>query len=245
MRFTDNYGAIESIATSSGQRDSGLFELNFRGDRYLPFEGAGLVGSRWKLEMPTEFRQFDYDSISDVVLHIQYTAREGGQQLRDAVVAGLQSAVNEFSTGNTTTGLSHSFSLRHQFPSELNRFLQKTEASEQRSLTLDLIKDRFPYLFKNKNIVISQADIFVRIADEFANMDLLNGELTLTHPTGETAISLQSLSTIGNMRHAIIPNLNSQPGEWSLFGELSITQDELSLRRVIDDIVLILYYRIE
>ena len=32
-----------SIATSSGQNDAGLFELNFRDERYLPFEGAGAI----------------------------------------------------------------------------------------------------------------------------------------------------------------------------------------------------------
>ena len=39
-RFVDNLAAIQSIATSGGQNDSGLFELNFRDDRYLPFEYA-------------------------------------------------------------------------------------------------------------------------------------------------------------------------------------------------------------
>jgi hypothetical protein len=41
---------MQSIATSSGQADSGLFELNFRDERYLPFEGAGAI-SRWRLEL--------------------------------------------------------------------------------------------------------------------------------------------------------------------------------------------------
>src|SRR5207249_5585132 len=36
-RFTDYLGAIESIVTSSGQNDSGLFETNLRDERYLPF----------------------------------------------------------------------------------------------------------------------------------------------------------------------------------------------------------------
>jgi hypothetical protein len=63
-RFTSGIARVESIATSSGQNDSGMFELNFRDERYLPFEGAGVI-SQWKLELPNEFRQFDYDTISD------------------------------------------------------------------------------------------------------------------------------------------------------------------------------------
>ena len=50
-RFLDDFGAVQSIATSHAQNDSGLFELNFRDERYLPFEGAGAV-SEWRIELP-------------------------------------------------------------------------------------------------------------------------------------------------------------------------------------------------
>ena len=80
-KFQHNLVGMQSIATSQAQGDSGLFELNFRDERYLPFEGAGAI-STWRLELPTEFHQFDYDSISDVILHMNYTAREGGDLLK-------------------------------------------------------------------------------------------------------------------------------------------------------------------
>ena len=41
-RFVDYFGAVESIVTSSGDGDSGLFETNLRDERFLPFEGAGV-----------------------------------------------------------------------------------------------------------------------------------------------------------------------------------------------------------
>ena len=77
------YAATEAIATSSGQNDSGLFELSFRDERYLPFEFAGAV-SRWRIELPPETNFFDLDTLSDVVLHLNYTAREGGDALAAA-----------------------------------------------------------------------------------------------------------------------------------------------------------------
>ena len=64
-----------SISTSSAQNDGGLFDLNFRDERYLPFEGAGAVSS-WKLELPATLRSFNYDTISDVIFHISYTAND-------------------------------------------------------------------------------------------------------------------------------------------------------------------------
>ena len=76
-RFVTTYGAVQSIATSHGQNDSGIFDLNFRDERYLPFEGAGVI-ARWRIEMLREHNAFDSDTISDVIFHIKYTAREGG-----------------------------------------------------------------------------------------------------------------------------------------------------------------------
>ena len=80
-RFNYNIGTIQSIVASNAQNDSGMFELNFRDERYLPFEGTGAI-SIWRLELPSEIRQFDYNTISDVILHVKYTAREGGSSLK-------------------------------------------------------------------------------------------------------------------------------------------------------------------
>ena len=45
------FGAVQSIVTSSGTNDPGLFEANLREERFLPFEGAG-AESTWQLELP-------------------------------------------------------------------------------------------------------------------------------------------------------------------------------------------------
>ena len=79
-RFSTYIIPISAIAASSAQNDSGMFELNFKDERYLPFEGAG-VASKWRLELP-QFRQFDYNTISDVVVHLRYISTEGGERLK-------------------------------------------------------------------------------------------------------------------------------------------------------------------
>ena len=76
-RFHTDRVPISAIALSSGNQDSGKFELSFNDDRYVPFEGAGVI-SKWKLEFPGPYPQFDYRSISDVLVTIHYTALEGG-----------------------------------------------------------------------------------------------------------------------------------------------------------------------
>ena len=77
------YAAREAIATSSGKNDTGLFELNFNDERYLPFEYLGAV-SHWKVELPRENNYFDLDTVSDLILRLNYTGREGGNVLRRA-----------------------------------------------------------------------------------------------------------------------------------------------------------------
>lgn len=88
-RFIENNIPVKEIAPSSAQNDSGLFKLSFRDERYLPFEGAGVV-SQWSLELFNDnsedfgkaLRQFDYNTITDTILHIKYTAREDVGRLR-------------------------------------------------------------------------------------------------------------------------------------------------------------------
>src|SRR5205823_2656716 len=92
-RFVHDLVGIQSIATSTAQNDAGLFELNFRDERYLPFEGAGVL-SRWPLELPTKLHQFDYNTISDVVMQLSYSARDAGGLLRKGAEDAIQSALN-------------------------------------------------------------------------------------------------------------------------------------------------------
>ena len=101
------YAARESIATSSGQNDSGLFELSFRDERYLPFEYRGVV-SRWRIELPPENNYFDLDTLTDLVLHVNYTSLEGGEALRDAAVRDARGRL-------PGDGL-RLFDVRHDFP---------------------------------------------------------------------------------------------------------------------------------
>lgn len=145
-RFKDKFGAIESIVTSNAQNDSGLFEVNFNGEQYLPFEGAGAISS-WKLELPSELRQFDYNTISDIIIHVKYTARQGGKPLADAAVTWL----NENLAPDGNLGTAQLFSLKHDFPNEWHRF----STSQEDYLSITVTKDHLPYLVNAKKITVN------------------------------------------------------------------------------------------
>ncbi len=91
-RFSRGVGAVRAIALSTGREDAGMFEVSFHDDRYLPFECLGAI-SHWRLELPRDTNRFDVSTLSDVILHLRYTARDGGPELRqaarDAVIAAM------------------------------------------------------------------------------------------------------------------------------------------------------------
>ncbi|HEY8023530.1 MAG TPA: insecticidal toxin protein [Burkholderiaceae bacterium] len=141
-RFSDYYGSVQSIVTSSAQSDSGLFETNLKDERYLPFEGAGIAGSQWQLTLPSDVRQFDFDTITDVVLHVRYTAREGGDILKAAAVKNLQALIGK----GQTAGSTRLYSVRHDFPTAWAKFQSSTitAATPTASLNLALTQDLYP-----------------------------------------------------------------------------------------------------
>jgi hypothetical protein len=96
-------GAIQSIVTSSGQNDAGMFELAFRDDRLLPFEGVGAqaaagAGANFRFDLSRDHNRFDFDSIADLILTVRYTARDGRQPPASQPFAGkrLFSAKQDF-----------------------------------------------------------------------------------------------------------------------------------------------------
>ena len=142
-----------AIATSSANEDGGSFELSFSDPRYLPFEGAGAI-STWELELPSAIRSFDYDTITDVIIHLSYSARDGGAELqadgvtsfKQAVTDGLTFSLNDLKAlleQSEEALLSRLFSLRQEFATEWNRLLFPGEGQAQ-SVTINLNKRHFP-----------------------------------------------------------------------------------------------------
>jgi len=117
-RFVYNYAAVpQKIALGNAQDDPGLFVTaianNIVDQRYLPFENAGALSS-WHLEMPAITNEVDLSTVGDVVLHLYYTALDGGRALQQAVqadnlanqpTAGLKvfSAQNDFAAQSPPT----------------------------------------------------------------------------------------------------------------------------------------------
>ncbi len=136
----------ESIATSSSQNDSGVFDLNFRDERYVPFENKGAI-SDWELSLmdDPDLRQFDYSTISDVIVHVKYTARDKG----DTKAADTKTALQSLTETTNNEFLRRYFSLKHEFANEWNAALNATGSPV---LQIPLSHELFPFYCKGKTI---------------------------------------------------------------------------------------------
>ena len=155
-RWVSENGALEAIATSSGVNDAGLFEVNFNDARYLPFEYRGAV-SRWRVELPHENNFFEMEQLSDVILNIGYTSREGGEGLRRAA-----RAATECDLPGAGWCL---FDLRHDFADAWELFRRQEDGRRQehdhdgdhpdhRRLTLHFERNMFPFVPGHRELFI-------------------------------------------------------------------------------------------
>lgn len=93
----------ELTALTSPLHATGVFELNSQPDMLLPFEGIG-VDTTWEFRMPKASNFFNYETIADVLLTIDYTALNS-HDYRQQLIQAWDPQVNADSA----------FSFRHQF----------------------------------------------------------------------------------------------------------------------------------
>jgi hypothetical protein len=162
-RFRESHIRVKAIATSSGQNDSGVFELNFQDPRYLPLELAGAICTlQFELTETRELRQFSYDTISDVILHVRYTAREDAGAFRDAAVTHIVDDVLP-NTG-THLPLRRLFDLKHDFSTEWYTLFNPQ--GPDKVLKLKLGKQHFPLFTQNRDILLQRLTLVARTDDD-------------------------------------------------------------------------------
>ena len=82
----------QSVALSSPSGSTGVFEFDVQGDLQAPFEGVG-VDTQWYFDLPPAANPFDFDTIVDVLVSIDYTALSS-QELRERVIRTLPRRVS-------------------------------------------------------------------------------------------------------------------------------------------------------
>jgi hypothetical protein len=149
-----------SIATSTAQQDAGVFELSFRDERYMPFEKAGAI-SDWRLSLPRTFKPFDYRTITDVILHVTYTA-EADAGLREVVEDQNDTVIGSLRKLLTDNSLRRVFSLRSDFSAAFSRLLHSPPDT---SVRFELASQHLPLFLPGDELEATAAKVALVPAD--------------------------------------------------------------------------------
>ncbi len=222
-RFVTNFSTLQSIATSHAQNDSGMFELNFRDERYLPFEGAGVIDSRWRIEMLKDNNAFDFKTISDVIIKLNYTAREGGEALRQRAQGARSISPQE--------NIVRMFSAKHEFPNEWYRFLNPTDsAATSQSLQLGLTMERFPFSLRGMNIQIDKVGVFLNFKQSSYTTEYKNAQplhILLESKNTTKSDLMNSDSALNDIPSAVLPDVQAKIPD-----SLKFTVDENNIKDI-------------
>jgi hypothetical protein len=167
-----------AIAASKAQYDAGVFDFNFRDERYMPFEGAG-AWSSWELSLPKTLRAFNYDTISDVILHVSYTADfdEGLKNDRDTGAATVLALLR-------TTPLIRRFSLREEFPDTFHRLMHSPANTE---VTFSIEARHFPFFLGSRPLAATSLELHaLSTLQNVAGARLVIGERADSSPAPKT-----------------------------------------------------------
>jgi Tc toxin complex TcA C-terminal TcB-binding domain/Neuraminidase-like domain/Salmonella virulence plasmid 28.1kDa A protein len=254
-RFIENNIPVKAIAASSAQNDGGVFELNFRDDRYLPFEGAGAI-SGWALELftdlpannpdptkPPDFgrplRQFDYETISDAIVHVKYTAREDAGPFKNSAVSNLRLYFRE----SVITPSLRMLNLREEFPSQWHRFLTPTNVGGVNIFEFEMSPSLFQIKDMAKTLKINTIWLVARCTDAGVY------KIVLTLPGGSSTLSLPKVNQYGGLHFGQkdVSGLEVVPTDSPVLWQLQMTRPlGANLQdKEVEDLIMVLGYQLD
>lgn len=151
----------DEIALSSGVGDQGVFQLQGEGEFLNPFEGCG-VQTLWEFRMDKAANPFDFASIADVLITIEYEALSAPNR-RTAMAARLNSEPAEAALA---------ISLKNNLPDQWFDLHNTTQSVDPYLVSFNLNqRDLVPHV---KDAKVSAVSLFVLMKDEEATF---NGQL--------------------------------------------------------------------
>jgi hypothetical protein len=253
-RFVESNIPVKAMAASNAQNDSGVFELNFRDERYLPFEGAGAV-SNWSLEIFNDsgadfgksLRQFDYSTISDAILHIKYTAREDAGPFKSGAVQNLR----DYFEQDGATPSFRLFDLRQEFPTEWYRFLNPANPANGNVFELEMSPGLFRVLDTGKTLKINTLSLLARCTNSGTYDVVLTPPLPAPPPAGSNTMALARVNQYGGLHFGqkatgidLIPTdpLVKWQLKMSRPGGGNLQEDPVTRGMEVEDVLLVLGY---
>ncbi|SHF57240.1 hypothetical protein SAMN05443144_11063 [Fodinibius roseus] len=224
----------ELIAFTSPTEATGFFELAAEGEMMRPFEGRG-VDTTWELEMPKAANAFDYSSIADVLLTIEYTALHSDDYRRQVIQQLDQSVSSE-----------RSFSFSDNFPDQWYDLHNPDQTDAPMAVQFDMRRQDFPPNFSG--LEIQQVLLyFVRTGGSSFEVDvkhlhLIAGETTTKGGNARTTEGI--ISTRRGNGAGWMPLIGRSPiGTWELALPNTTEVRDYFKTEEIEDILFVISYK--
>jgi hypothetical protein len=231
----------ESVALSSPTNASGVFELDPQAELLAPFEGIGL-GTTWQLRMPKASNPFDYSTIADVLLTLDYTALHSFD-LEQQVLRSLDRSVEA----------ERLFSLRNMFEDQWFDLHNPDQTTTPMTVTFDTRRDDFPPNLEPLSLAIGNVSLLYSRSAGAAPQSWatdLRTNLTFDDGGGGGALGGQADPSGGEIstRSANGASWNAMigrvpEGTWTLALPETATTRAIFEQDVLDDILLLVSYR--
>ena len=225
-------GKQNSIATSHAKSDGGVLDMSFAMTHYVPFEGAGAVNSKWRLEMPAQFRQFDYNTISDVLIHISYTSKYDGA-FKTKVEADLK---KQFDAIASRSGLRRLFNLNQEFSNAYHTLVHQNLGKDTH---FKLLPQHFPHYLADHFSTLKSTKVYVMLK--------LKPGKQLSDFKAKIYVN-DTQANFGNASNGLeIAELNQSKkmlGDWSIKLHPNNDFDSEDIRQTIEQVFLLVDYKL-
>lgn len=200
----------EMVALSSPRDATGLFELEPQSEKLFPFESTG-VDTIWEFRMPKAANQFDYSTIADVLLTIEYTALSSFEY-REQVIQTLDAKFQA----------DQAFSFRHQFADQWYDIHNPGQTTHPMVVRFKTRRQDFPPNLDS--LKIQQVVLYFGRRDD-ASFEIPISSLLFTEERSTAAIGGGATSVDG-----VISTRRGNAGSWTaMIGKRPFGEWELAL----------------
>lgn len=212
----------QQVALTSPVNDSGIFEMQEQPEMLLPFEGLGVAGS-WEFRMPHAANAFNFGTIADVLVTIEYTAMDS-PIYREDVIKALDPSISA----------DRPFSFRHQFADawyDLHHPDLVQEPQVPMAVTFTTRREDFPPNVTDLKI----KEVTLYIAHKPGVTNGIDIDLHFTGQGNAGAVTL-SAKTVDGMASGTTMNNQLPVGEWTLaFKDEAEIGDKSEIRQLFED----------
>ena len=198
----------ESMALSSPSNATGLFELQTQSEMLLPFEALG-VDTAWEFRMPKAANLFDYSTIADILIAIDYTALDS-YDYRQQMIESLRSTISA----------ERPFSFRHQFVDQWYDLHNPEQSNTPMTVRFTTRREDFPPNIER--LAIDHVLLYFARAPK-AEFEV-PATLHFTPANGTVALGGEAISVDG-----VISTRRGNAGSWTFITGAPVGEWELSL----------------